>query len=197
MAAPLLLAGAGLVAQLLGRLQDTGNRADQIRHRERFSNTLRDIQEASLQAQHARRNYALTQSENIAYGQQAASMSASRMGVAGTASATFQTVMDKYDFKRAGFALEYQEKMAKLAVERSASDVARENAFDLSNLIVGGVADTINVSNQIMDQMDKFNKSQGYTGGAQARDPTYRDAGQIGSDPRFTGDINSDPTGRV
>ena len=175
------------IFKTLGNVEDESNRAERIAHRERFAEALRDIQISSLKLQHARRNYSLSRNENIVYGRQASSMAKSRLGVAGTASESFQSVMQKYDFHRKGFETEMLNQLGKFAVERKASQIAVEKKFDMSRLILKGVADGLDAYSDIMQANRKISRQS--SGKTITKDPQYRDPGLVPATDSFMGDL--------
>ena len=130
----------GTLAKLGADLDITGSKKARIAFQESFKRALQDIQSNTLRSIHARKDYASYMGENVLLGQQASSLAKSRIGVAGTAPVSFQTIMERFDRQRDGFRLETQEALAKLMTQKKSSFSAQEKGFDYGNAIFGGLS---------------------------------------------------------
>ena len=111
---------AGLGFNLAGTAIDWGSKVisdnekrKSLRIKEMFHQNLIKVQKTALQSQFARQNFQSVMNENLALGGFASSLSKSRIGVAGTAPVGLQTIMQRYDFERDGYALMINEQTAK------------------------------------------------------------------------------------
>ena len=148
---PATLALVSLIGSTAIKLADDfdifGKKQKRIDHQEIIKRELQNIQMRALKSLHARRDYASYVSENIILGQQASSLSKSRIGVAGTAPPSFQTIMERFDREREGNKLQYQETMTKLAVQRQSSYIAQKEGFDFGNSVLGGLSTLADFAN--------------------------------------------------
>ena len=142
-AIPAAAAIGGLLLSLGTFLADEfdwfGSKQKEIDFKEGFRQALQEIQFRTLQALHARKDFALSRNENLMLGQHASSLAKSRLGVAGTALSTFESILEQFDRAREGHRLEYQEQVAKLSVQRMTSLEAQRRGIPFSDSMLGGL----------------------------------------------------------
>ena len=111
-----------------------------------------DVQRSALKASTARKVRSSILSESITTGRHASYMAKNRMGVAGVAVPSFTNIMQQYDNDRAGYYLEQDESLNKLAIYKHSSKKAVEMGQEHADIAASfdKVGSTINLLGSLM-----------------------------------------------